>query len=43
MKNMFPIPIVDEILDELARSKYFTTLDMKNEDSLPSRENEATR
>jgi hypothetical protein len=29
IKNRFPIPIVDEILDELAGAQYFTTLDMK--------------
>jgi hypothetical protein len=29
IKNRFPIPIVDEILDELAGSNFFTTLDMK--------------
>jgi hypothetical protein len=29
IKNRFPIPIVDEILDELAGSKFFTTLDTK--------------
>lgn len=29
-KNRFPIPIIEEILDELAGSKYFTKLDMKS-------------
>jgi len=29
IKNRFPMPIVEEILDELARSKFFTKLDMR--------------
>jgi hypothetical protein len=29
VKNRFPIPIIDEMLDELHGAKYFTTLDMK--------------
>ena len=29
IKNIFPLPIVEEILDELSRSKLFTKLDMK--------------
>jgi hypothetical protein len=29
-KNRFPMPIIEEILDELAGTKYFTKLDMKN-------------
>lgn len=30
VKNKFPMPIIDELLDELAGSKYFTKLDMKS-------------
>lgn len=29
IKNRFPLPIIDEILDELAMSKYFAVLDMR--------------
>jgi hypothetical protein len=29
IKNRFPMPIIEEILDELASSKFFTKLDMK--------------
>jgi hypothetical protein len=29
VKNRFPIPIIDEILDELFGAKFFTTLDMR--------------
>jgi hypothetical protein len=29
IKNRFPLPIIDEILDELFGATYFTTLDMK--------------
>jgi hypothetical protein len=29
IKNRFPMPIIEEILDELAGSKFFTKLDMK--------------
>ena len=29
IKNRFPMPIIEEILDELAESKFFTKLDMK--------------
>jgi hypothetical protein len=27
VKNQFPLPIVDELLDELAGTKYFSKLD----------------
>ena len=30
IKNKFPLPIIEEILEELAGSKYFTKLDMKS-------------
>jgi len=30
IKNRFPLPIIEEILEELAGSKYFTKLDMKS-------------
>jgi hypothetical protein len=30
IKNRFPMPIIEEILDELAGAKYFTKLDMKS-------------
>jgi len=30
IKNRFPMPIIEEILDELAGTKYFTKLDMKS-------------
>lgn len=30
MKNRFPMPLVDEILDELAGTKYFAKLDMRS-------------
>jgi hypothetical protein len=30
VKNKFPMPLIDEILDELARTKYFTKLDMRS-------------
>ena len=29
VKNRFPMPLIDEILDELARTTYFTKLDMR--------------
>lgn len=28
IKNRFPMPLVDEILDEFARTQYFSSLDM---------------
>lgn len=28
IKNIFPMPLVDEILDELAGAQFFTSLDM---------------
>lgn len=30
IKNQFPMPIIDEILDELNEAKYFTKLDMRS-------------
>jgi hypothetical protein len=30
IKNRFPMPLIDEILDELAGTKYFSKLDMKS-------------
>jgi len=30
IKNRFPLPIVEEILDELSGAKLFTKLDMKS-------------
>lgn len=30
IKNRFPMPLFEEILDELAGAKYFTKLDMKS-------------
>lgn len=30
IKNRFPMPIIEEILDELARAKFFTKLDMRS-------------
>jgi hypothetical protein len=29
IKNRFPMPVIEEILDELARAEYFTKLDMR--------------
>lgn len=37
VKNRFHMPIIDEILDELARTAYFTKLDMRK--WVPSGEN----
>jgi hypothetical protein len=28
VKNKFPLPIIDEFLDEIAGSKYFSTIDL---------------
>lgn len=30
VKNRFPMPLIEEILDELAGTKYFTKLDMRS-------------
>jgi hypothetical protein len=31
VKNKFPLPIIDEFLDEIARAKYFFTIDLTSE------------
>jgi hypothetical protein len=28
VKNKFPLPIIDELLDEIAGPQYFTTIDL---------------
>jgi hypothetical protein len=35
IKNRFPMPLVEEILDELARTKFFTSLYMTVGDRYP--------
>jgi hypothetical protein len=30
VKNRFPMPVIEEILEELAGSQYFTKLDMRS-------------
>jgi hypothetical protein len=30
VKNRFPMPLIDEIFDELAGTKFFTKLDMRS-------------
>jgi hypothetical protein len=28
VKNKFPLPIIDELLDEISGAQYFTTIDL---------------
>lgn len=40
VKNRFPMPLVDEILDELSVTQYFTSLDMTTRNHQIRMENE---